>query len=458
MNTDKAQHDMPPRSARYVGLLLCAVIVGAAVDQLPRVRPLAQGVLSPIGMGGYLLLSMALIWQPVNTGILYSVRLAQIGVIGLALQEVISAAMRFGLNGLGVHDTGFRGVFIDPRGLEHAIATLALVALHGALLARSLRRDANTILTFLCWGFAILALYHLTFGILLDGSDPSYAPTIALWLGTIGITLRARNTGLFSSLWTRDEAGRLLRVLLLAVLLCPLGLGLLFAMKVNLMVQYTLELELVFGSMACLLVPLIVWLGKVLQDRQALLLRLAHVDPLTGALNRTGLEARLGEGHKGLLLFDLDHFKRLNDTYGHAEGDRVLQEVAHRVSRSLSEADILARWGGEEFLILTRDGTPAALGALAERTRTTVEALPPLRQNDMTHNLTISVGYGRLDQEAHDFTERLARVDRALYAAKSLGRNRAVCADEPEPELPFNPELLKLCERCDRFGPPRKTA
>lgn len=458
MKSKKAPNHRSTPGYRQVGCVLSAIVILAVAIQVFWTGSHGIFALPPLTIAGYLILSMVLVWQPEHFGFRYALQISQITMVALVLHDMAGSVFGVRILGASNHEGSWQNVYFGPAGFGHAVSTLGLAALHAALIARGMRCGAHALLIFVCWGFAILALYHLVFGMLLEGRVNDVAPILALWLATLGVTLTARNGRLFSSLWAGDESGRLLRMLLLAVLLFPLGLGVFFAIKVDLMVRYTLELELVFGSIACLLVPLVVWLGSVLQDRQALLLRLAHIDPLTGALNRAGLEARLDEDHKGLILFDLDHFKRLNDTFGHNEGDRVLQKVASAVSENLSDADVLARWGGEEFLILSREGTPEAVRALAETTRSTVAALPPLRQKNRTLGLTVSIGYGTLDSDGGDFKTRLTKVDHALYIAKSLGRNRSVCADDALDHIPVNPELLKLCARCDRFDPARETA
>ena len=178
----------------------------------------------------------------------------------------------------------------------------------------------------------------------------------------------------------------------------------------------------------------------------------ATTDPLTGAWNRRQLEdAAAGEmrrstryGHPlALLLVDIDHFKRVNDTHGHAEGDRVLRTVADLVRGSIRLSDSLTRWGGEEFIVLMPNTGLASATILAERIREAVfghafEGLGPV---------SISLGVAEY-LAASSLGDWVARADQALYRAKSMGRNRVEVdvtrnAGSPSEEA-MQPTFLRL--------------
>ncbi len=165
-------------------------------------------------------------------------------------------------------------------------------------------------------------------------------------------------------------------------------------------------------------------------------------DALTGYYNRTYLERRLNEEISraarykqplSCLFLDIDYFKRVNDTYGHANGDRVLQEVANRVKSQLRGSDIPTRFGGEEFtLLLPQTASEEAL-QLAERIRKHVEASPIELDNNSPLRVTISIGVSQILAHQHPQLSGLGakllhEADNALYAAKENGRNRAVLA------------------------------
>src|SRR5215212_3638280 len=161
--------------------------------------------------------------------------------------------------------------------------------------------------------------------------------------------------------------------------------------------------------------------------------RLAHTDQLTGVANRRELysellkETNVSERYGrplSIIFFDLDHFKCVNDTYGHDCGDGVLREVVRGTERVLRTTDRLGRWGGEEFVVLAPETDLREASRLAERLRVeianTCYAYAPA--------VTASLGFA--EYEAGDTPETLIkRADRALYKAKFLGRNRAEHAD-----------------------------
>ncbi len=170
---------------------------------------------------------------------------------------------------------------------------------------------------------------------------------------------------------------------------------------------------------------------------EAELQRLATTDPLTGALNRRqifelGQQAlrRLRQSKQafGLLMIDIDHFKRINDRHGHPMGDAALQHVVNCLRSGLRQTDLIGRVGGEEFAImLPMTSTDDAL-RIAERLRARVAA-KPLKQGSTTICMTISIGLATARHTDHTLEQIIARADTQLYRAKESGRNK-VCHDE----------------------------
>jgi two-component system, cell cycle response regulator len=167
---------------------------------------------------------------------------------------------------------------------------------------------------------------------------------------------------------------------------------------------------------------------KHLQD---MLFEHAHIDPLTGLPNRRALAERLQsewariQRHGGRLSFimaDIDHFKRINDRYGHHVGDKLLQEVAHAIAGQCREVDLPSRCGGEEFAILVPDEVATGAVSLAERCRQEIEKACVL-VSDETVRTTAS--FGVADAAGADSPEALMKqADVAMYRAKEAGRNR----------------------------------
>ncbi len=130
-----------------------------------------------------------------------------------------------------------------------------------------------------------------------------------------------------------------------------------------------------------------------------------------------------------LLMFDIDHFKLINDTHGHLAGDLVLSELTRIVMPAIRTEDIFARYGGEEFVILSRTTPPGASKVVAERVRKTIE-LHPFAHEGKRIPVTVSIGVGIMPNPKIQTPESLLAVaDKALYDAKRAGRNRVVMAD-----------------------------
>lgn len=164
--------------------------------------------------------------------------------------------------------------------------------------------------------------------------------------------------------------------------------------------------------------------------------RKALLDPLTGIANRAALTerlelefARIQRNNSSLLLtiIDIDHFKRINDDYGHLAGDKVLKIIAQELSKRLRKTDFIARFGGEEYVILLPE-TPLAEGKkLIETLRLVIQACPfHFRGEPVT--ITFSAGIGQIcPQESLD--DAFERIDQALYAAKKAGRNSIIASE-----------------------------
>lgn len=165
--------------------------------------------------------------------------------------------------------------------------------------------------------------------------------------------------------------------------------------------------------------------------------RSAMYDELTGIANRRMGQMRLNLAYEELrqhgtpycvLLADIDHFKKFNDRYGHKVGDEVLRMVARSLSSGLRAYDTLARWGGEEFLVILAQAAPPALQLVAERLRMLVESsviFPEGQERKLENGIRVTVSLGgAVAQPGEEVTALVERADINLYASKSGGRNR----------------------------------
>jgi two-component system, cell cycle response regulator len=176
--------------------------------------------------------------------------------------------------------------------------------------------------------------------------------------------------------------------------------------------------------------------GERLRDNVQMSIEMAVTDALTGLHNRRYMETHLAAlveqaAARGkpltVLVLDIDHFKAINDTYGHDAGDDVLREFATRVRKSIRGIDLACRYGGEEFVIVMPETDMVVASMVAERLRRRIATEPfPMRQPSKSIEVTISIGLADLGAPDETVATILKRADQALYRAKRDGRNRVV--------------------------------
>lgn len=199
-----------------------------------------------------------------------------------------------------------------------------------------------------------------------------------------------------------------------------------------------------FLSLLVLFIGILVWdLALLLMANERLenrLVVIAQIDPLTGILNRAGfrmeaerqLQRCMGNGAPAaVLLLDLDHFKKVNDTHGHDGGDRLLRRFVKSTRQTLCSDDVLARYGGEEFCALMPGATLAAAAETAERIRVQFERVR-VDAGKAAFGTTVSIGVAEIALPDETLDAAIARADRALYQAKHQGRNRVATTETPE--------------------------
>jgi diguanylate cyclase (GGDEF)-like protein len=179
--------------------------------------------------------------------------------------------------------------------------------------------------------------------------------------------------------------------------------------------------------------------------------KLATIDGLTQVPNHRHFQTLLNQqievasryGQKiGLMLFDIDHFKIFNDTYGHAIGDLVLKEVARSAGGAIRSSDVLARYGGEEFVVLMPQTDTAGAMLSAERVRAAVEAMA-IPHDGKTLKVTISIGVCLFPDMAGVKQDFIDGADKAMYFSKKSGRNRVSL---------YGPESEELAQQKEKVG------
>lgn len=173
------------------------------------------------------------------------------------------------------------------------------------------------------------------------------------------------------------------------------------------------------------------------QQRKDELWNQANIDTLTGIPNRRAIFKALEknvmlcsqyEQPLGVMMIDLDHFKSINDGFGHDGGDIVLKEASVRMQECIRTSDMIGRFGGEEFLAIIPNGTVEELQNIAERIRSSLES-SPIITDDFVIPVTCSIGVAvMLDYEEEQIEEIIQRADKALYVAKEMGRNKVIAS------------------------------
>ncbi len=182
-------------------------------------------------------------------------------------------------------------------------------------------------------------------------------------------------------------------------------------------------------------ISLLILILKQWRERENYIAYLGHLDPLTGIYNRRMLNQELAyldqnksQSLHAIFMLDLDHFKQINDRYGHMVGDQVLGKVAGILKENIRNSDILGRYGGEEFLILLKNINVEKAKEVAERCRAALNDLDHPIKPDQVIKVSGSIGVSFIT-DGEDAMHALNAADEALYKAKALGRNRICYAD-----------------------------
>jgi diguanylate cyclase (GGDEF)-like protein len=182
-------------------------------------------------------------------------------------------------------------------------------------------------------------------------------------------------------------------------------------------------------------------LSRNITDRKLLekkLEKISNTDPLTGLYNRRKLKTKLlKEFYKvsrhsnplSLLFFDIDHFKKINDAYGHENGDIVLVNLAKSLKKSIRETDNAYRYGGEEFIVVMEDTLLKDAKEFAERFRSLIESTIITLNTNEKINITISIGVAAVNSNIQSAEELIALADSRMYLAKTSGRNCVIATD-----------------------------
>ncbi|WP_457622007.1 GGDEF domain-containing protein [Persephonella sp.] len=302
--------------------------------------------------------------------------------------------------------------FIHFIGREYFIAWFEAIIATGAIFNIILLKLSKGRLINVAENFILIGTIILLTGIIIHGG---IANTAIYWIYTYP---------LLSFFFKGNRAGLFWNILLIAVII---SLAILDYLEI-LNIPYTFpEIRQALSAYVVIMVLAYVFESALLSSYEKIK-KLATTDPLTGAYNRYQLFKKLEEeiersnryGNRlSLIMFDIDNFKSINDTYGHHIGDQVLKTTIETIKRYLRRTDILGRFGGEEFMIICPDVDDKGARNIAEKIRKLVKDL----KVENIPEITISIGVAEYTP-GEDITEFIKKADIALYSAKKKGKNR----------------------------------
>lgn len=441
-------HRLIPLAVLCAALIAVLTLIGYTAD-LPQLYRYRQGIgTHPVTSLAVLLLGLGLVLPEPDRRKGLRLRLLAMlrPMIGVAAALLLFLqVLELAMPGVSAGHSGFY-IWIDQTlgarpGVVTGVNTTAVIML--LCIAAFLPQRAPIAAVSAFAGLALAMVYAPMIGHLQgDIVTGMMAPSTALALILLGGAAAARHV---HPIWLKiilaqSQFGRVLRLYLFSV---ALGAGVIVLMRIWL--DSRIWLSLVPLALALLLLPIGMLVGsavtlfegeaRALRRQLREFSRLSLTDPLTGLANRRAMELRIARLigadltsclAPNFISVDLDQFKTVNDCYGHDAGDEILMGTARILDRISGETGMVARWGGEEFLILLHDHSPAQAAALAERARRALMA--ELSRPDGAGPITASFGCATLAASEDDPRRALSRADRALYAAKSAGRNRVCVA------------------------------
>ena len=369
-------------------------------------------------------------WVFLHLGLIFSITFAQMLVVyvlsdssnppaGLGMFTVYFMAALLGWIALSLQHSSDTPMAVDVPSVAAILNSYILFLAAGQ---RAALHRGRIVLGILCL-FACLSVFFLS----PQGMFITQGTMAALFFGATGIIAGRRS-------WIQRNIGD--AIMAYAALVMVSGVPIAFY-EVLFRGDQALGQAIVFGvhSAAYALVA-VGFLASVLIEYQQHLSHLATEDPLTRLLNRRGLEDAMHislahASRRGLstsaIMVDIDHFKKVNDSFGHDTGDQVIRAVATLIQRMSRASDVVARTGGEEFLLVLPDTSLEAARVLAERIRGAVGD-HPLLIDQQRIAITVSLGVASAEGNV-DLDELAQEADRAMYMAKRGGRNRVASVD-----------------------------
>lgn len=296
-------------------------------------------------------------------------------------------------------------------------------------------------------GIMMNCIIGLTFGVTYFGGQMAPLTLVSLCFGAVCALSLHADHGVVRVILLASEVGTRTRVMAAVGTLVPWAAGM-FLYRYWGMPTDSFQIEAVMISIIIMTTVILAVMSgyqhqmadEMRSRAERRLAEQAVTDGLTGLANRAGLtqvmRRRMGELRRtnkpsGLVMFDLDHFKKINDTHGHDEGDRVLVSIGRALEPLLRKGDVLGRWGGEEFILVADIRHPDDLAKLVERLRVVIHALSSqtgVHCKTGAYLISASFGVSYMLPDDESYNDAVKRADLALYDAKAKGRNRVIFA------------------------------
>ena len=423
-------------SALFASLILAGYIAG--VEAL--YRPLSGGPAShPLTALALACLGIGLALWRLRQSSTAALTLAQVA-LAIALLRLVELALDLDLL---VVITPFQTTLTAGKPILMGVNTAIMTAVLAAALIADIKHRLLTAqaLAFVALGFPLVSITGYAYGVdKFHGQMALTTVVAALPLG-YGVLFASANRGILRSILSPWVGGRIARVQILLGYMVPFVIGYLLILVAA---NNPRELFGLFVVMVSAFISGLVAFSAVMQERidqsrrgaERRLSFAANRDPLTQLPNRRMLldhaERELERAQRNgsplsVLMLDIDHFKHINDSFGHAVGDLVLQRIAELMRTVLRKQDLPARFGGEEFVVLLPDTSPEGAAQLAEKLRQRIAAEPFSPLEGCSHPVTVSIGCAAHILGAQ-FHQALDQADTALYRAKTGGRNRVEMA------------------------------
>ena len=416
-------------SFRALPLALIASVVMGRAQNFIGVPDALLMPLAPIAALGYAVLAYAMARRSAGLGASIVLGALQAAILGLCVQRLLEAFLpSWPIVLVPQLLVEFWFVQYAPEKIS-ILSALGLIALHLALISARRFRFCAVTLTFCAWFLAVFSLNDLAVDTTFLSQGLSGFSAVCLCIGCAAMALRLSSAAPFLVLFKQDGLGLALRMAVLLVTAEPFLIGIFIRTLDPQHYAVASNVTNAVAVAACVKLGLMVWFGSIFDRGQSQLKRAAQVDHLTGLLNRHGVARQIAErDFSAVVMLDIDTFKQINDSLGHDAGDRLLVQTAKALKACLQPDEVLARWGGDEFLVLSQARSAVHLSALSDRLRRAVASLPALQIDGTSVAITLSQGYATMGFGAKGFSGAITRADQELYAAKHAGRNKAACA------------------------------